>query len=106
MSGNKATDATMNLLHELTVQQCVNLMKNGRPMMSKGEPLLDAAGEMIWAPPSAAEIAACARILKDNGIDTPHRVDMQTSTEEKAMASIVADLNALPELEEENWNRH
>jgi len=88
----KALDTRMNELHNLVVEQAIRIMQNGRPLMSKGEPVLDPEGNVIYVPPTAAEITAAARILKDNGIDTPIKSHVTKSAEEEAMSLILSDL--------------
>jgi len=93
---SRATDLQMDKLHDLVVEQAIKLMTHGRPLVSQGEPVLDADGAVIFVPPSAAELTAAARILKDNGIDSPLKSTEQLTAEERAMRSILEDIEAIP----------
>lgn len=91
----RATDTQMDTLHSLVVEQAIKLMKHGRPLISKGEPVLDAGGEVIFMPPTAAELTAASNLLKANGIDAPLKTDAQLSAEEDAMRSILDDIGTI-----------
>jgi len=93
---SRATDKKMDDLHDLVVEQAIRLMKYGRPLISNGEPVLDPEGEIIYIPPTAAELTAAARILKDNGIDSPLKSQEQLTAEEDAMRSIIKDIESIP----------
>lgn len=102
MSNNKkrATAEEMDELHHLTVQQVINLMRRGRPVISRetGEPVI-IDGEVLYTPPTSAELTAAARILKDNGIDSPQ--DQSGAAEESAKRTLEA-IQDIADSESEN----
>lgn len=89
----RASEESMNDLHSLVVKQAINLMTNGRPIISKetGEPVM-VNGEVLYMPPTAAELTAAARILKDNGIDTPALNSEASSEEVDAVRAAMDDI--------------
>lgn len=88
-----ASEDSLHHLHQLVVEQAINLMKFGRPLVIKGEMVTNPDGSIVYDPPTAAELTAAARILKDNGIDTPHKSDAQVSAEEEALKGVLNDLH-------------
>jgi len=89
----RASEENMNNLHFLVVDQAINLMKHGRPVLSKetGEPVI-VNGAILFMPPTAAEITAAARILKDNGVDSPALSAGATDEEVDAISDAMADV--------------
>ena len=101
----KAEEAAFNELHRLLVDNAVRLLSKGRLVVYKGE-VVTLDGEPVYALPTAAELTAAARILKDNGIDSPQISGKVETAESAALAGIMDSLNNLPELEIELKARH
>lgn len=104
-NNSKAEEAEFNELHRLLVQNAVRLLKHGRLVVYKGE-VVTLNGEPVYDLPTAAELTAAARILKDNGIDSPQISGKVETAASVALAGIMGSLNELPELENENKARH
>lgn len=105
MSNKRAEEEDMFELHRLLVQNAIALLSRGRLLVYKGEAVL-VDGKPTYDLPTAAELTAAARILKDNGIDTPHMGAKDASAEAAALAGILTDLQELPELDNEYTSRH
>ena len=89
----QASEESLNLLHQLTVDQAISLMTKGRPLVVKGELVTEPDGSIVYDPPTAAELTAAARILKDNGVDHPYISESRTSAEEEALQGVLNDLH-------------
>lgn len=97
MSTKKAEEQEFNELHRLLVDNAIRLLKRGRLVTYKGE-VVTFNGEPVYDLPTAAELTAAARILKDNGIDTPQISGKVETAESAALANIMESLSSLPEL--------